>query len=89
MPDSDPVVTLPDGDPTWPCTSCRSANALADDLCGACGSPFLEGLRAIDPPLLVLPGLGDVAALSRARRLGLAVGAALAVAASVLALGLL
>ena len=80
---------LPDGDPTWPCTACGSTTPLAADVCAACGSPFLAGLRATEPPLLVLPGVGDVAALSRARRLGLAAGAALAVAGSVLALGLL
>ena len=79
----------PDGDPTWPCSACGSANPLAADVCATCDSPFLAGLRATDPPLLVLPGLGDVGALSRTRRLCLAVGAVLAVATVVLALGLL
>ena len=84
-----PVSVLPDGGPTWPCTACGAANPLSAAACAACRSPFLAGLRETDPPLLVLPGVGDVSALSRGRRLGLAATAVLVVAAAVLGLGLL
>ena len=55
----------------WPCTACEALNPLDEDVCGSCGSPFLSGVRDAEPPLLALPGVGDVAALSRAQRLGL------------------
>ena len=69
---------------TWPCETCGASNAMAETACGACGAAFLSALRASEPPLLELPGVGDVAALSRLQRLGL--GAAVVVAVVVLTL---
>lgn len=58
--------------PTWPCTSCGADNALDAGACSACGLAFLSDLRTGEPPLLVLPVVGDVAALGRTQRLVLA-----------------
>lgn len=62
----------------WPCARCEQVNALGADVCAACGSTFLSGLRS-ERPRLALPGVGDVAGLGRAARLTL--GLALAVLA--------
>ena len=67
----------------WPCTTCEALNPLDHSVCGSCGSSFLSGVRDAEPPLLALPVVGDVAALSRAQRLGL--GAALGMVVVVLA----
>lgn len=56
----------------WPCSGCGAVNAVELDACAACGTGFLAGLRREEPPLLVLPGVGDVTRLSRGQRLGLA-----------------
>ena len=74
---------------TWPCVTCGADNALTASTCGACGAGFLAGLRAREGPLLELPVVGDLGAMSRAQRLGLAFGAVLAVLALVAVLGLL
>lgn len=78
-----------EGEPTWPCATCGSANPLDRDACAACGAGFLSGLRASEEPLLVLPVVGDLGALSRAQRLGLAAGVVLAVVLLTALLGLL
>lgn len=72
----------------WPCSSCGAANPVELDACAACGTGFLAGLRKQEPPLLVLPGVGDLTLLSRAQRLGLAsaVVAVVAVLTAVLSL---
>lgn len=68
---------------TWPCSTCGGAVPLADTAC-ACGTPFLAG--AAVRSALPLPGVGDLAALSRGRRLGVAAVAALVGALLVLVL---
>ncbi len=62
---------------TWPCTLCGAQNALALDVCAACGSPFLAG--ATELPTIVLPGVGDLRKLSRVHRAGVAFAVLLAV----------
>ena len=74
---------------TWPCGTCGAANALGDDACAGCGAGFLAGLRDAEGPLLALPGVGDLGALSRAQRLGLAAGVVLVLSLLVLLLGVL
>jgi hypothetical protein len=74
---------------TWPCTACGTANPLEDDACAACGAGFLSGLRASEEPLLVLPVVGDLGALTRSQRLGLAAAVVLAVVVLTALLGLL
>lgn len=56
----------------WPCSGCGAANPVELDACAACGLGFLSGLTKTEPPLLVLPGIGDLTKLSRAQRLGVA-----------------
>ena len=63
--------------------ACGAANALTDSVCAACGAGFLAGLRGAEGPLLELPVVGDLGAMSRAQRLGLAAGVVLAVIALV------
>jgi len=61
----------------WPCSRCGQVNGLSADVCAACGGAFLAGVRDAEAPLLVLPGVGDVARLSRTARAGVALGVAL------------
>ena len=75
-------------EPTWPCTTCGAANPIAANACTGCGAGFLAGLRATEP-LLELPGVGDLTAMSRAQRLGIAFGAVVAFVVLVTLLGLL
>lgn len=49
---------------------------LSADVCVTCGAAFLAGVRDAEAPLLVLPGVGDVARLSRTARAGVALGVA-------------
>ena len=74
---------------TWPCTTCGADNPLTSDACLACGAGFLAVLREAQEPLLVLPVVGDLGALSRGQRLGLAAAVVLVVLVLVAALGLL
>jgi len=74
-----PPVPVPDGDLArapqpggWPCSGCGASNPVELDACAACGLGFLSGLKKTEPPLLVLPGVGDLTKLSRAQRLGAA-----------------
>ena len=69
------VVDEPVG--AWPCTACGQSNDLALAACAACGTPFLAAARAV-PPTLVLPGVGDLLALTPVRRVGLAVAVVVA-----------
>ncbi len=55
---------------TWPC-SCGGRTSLDQDVCASCGAAFLADLRD-GPPALVVPGVGDLVALSSAARAGLA-----------------
>ena len=73
----------------WPCATCGAANDLTHSACAGCGAGFLAGLREAEGPLLELPVVGDLGALSRAQRLGLAAGVVLAVIALVALLGVL
>lgn len=73
---------------TWPCTTCGATNAITADACAACGAGFLARLRDTEPPLLTLPGVGDVSKLSRAQGVGLAAGIVFAVILLVALLGL-
>lgn len=79
----------PDGEATWPCTTCGARNALRADACAACGAGFLAGLRDSEGPLLEIPGVGDLTRMSRGQRMLLAFGVVLAVIALVALLGLL
>ena len=74
---------------SWPCATCGAANDLTHSACAVCGAGFLAGLREAEGPLLELPVVGDLGALSRAQRLGLAAGVVLAVIALVALLGVL
>lgn len=65
---------LPLTDPSWPCTRCAAVNPFSESACVACGARFLAGVRETEKPLLVLPVVGDVEALSRGQRLALAAG---------------
>jgi hypothetical protein len=73
----------------WPCGTCGAVNGLDLDACADCGAGFLTALRASEPPLLALPGIGDVTQLGRGQRLGLAAGVALALVLLVALLALL
>ncbi|MFP5219090.1 MAG: hypothetical protein ACLGIG_05045 [Actinomycetes bacterium] len=72
----------------WPCTVCQAVNAIELDACTECGSGFLAGVRDAEPALVV-PGLGDLARVSRAQRLAVAGGAALLFMVLVALMGLL
>ena len=84
-----PPPQAPPPTASWPCASCGAANALSDSACSACGAGFLAGLRESEGPLLVLPVVGELGALSRGQRLGLAAGVVLVVIAVVALLGVL
>ncbi|HVM28621.1 MAG TPA: hypothetical protein VM433_13250, partial [Mycobacteriales bacterium] len=73
----------------WPCSTCGQSNPVELDACAGCGTGFLAAMKADEPPLLVLPGVGDVSRLSRAQRLAMAAGVAVLIAVMVLVLGVL
>jgi hypothetical protein len=73
----------------WPCSACGATNAVELDTCAGCGTGFLATLRADEPPLLLLPGVGDVTRLGRAQRLGLGAAVALTAVLLVLLVGVL
>lgn len=75
--------------PGWPCSACGATNAVELNACAGCGLGFLAGLQSAAEPLLTLPGVGDVGALSRAQRLGLAGGVVLVVVLLTLLVGML
>jgi len=64
-------------------------NPLSADDCGGCGAAFLAGVRTAEGPLLALPVVGDLSALQRSQRLGLAFAVVLVVVALTALLGLL
>lgn len=66
-------------EPTWPCSRCQAQNVLSVSSCAVCGGGFLAGVTDSDKPLLVLPVVGDLGAMSRGRRLGLAAAVVAAV----------
>jgi hypothetical protein len=82
-----PAVGVPSA-AVWPCTACGKQNLLADDCCASCGEAFLGALRSAEA-LLVLPGVGDLAAMPPGRRLGVAVVAVVAFLVLAALLGLL
>jgi len=78
------------GDPAcWPCGSCGSWNAFDLSACSGCGTSFLAGVRDGEGPLLELPVVGDLTALSRGQRLGLAAAVVLAVIVMTVVLSLI
>ncbi len=62
----------PVGEPSWPCLTCQARNPLSASACSECGSTFLAAVAQQDRAALVLPLVGDLTAMSRGRRLGLA-----------------
>ena len=87
-PEPVPVAAPVTADPTparaprpggWPCSGCGASNPVELDACAACGLGFLSGLKKTEPPLLVLPVVGDLTKLSRAQRLGAAGAVVLAI----------
>ena len=56
---------------SWPCDACGTANPLTAAACTTCGAVFLARARE-GRPTLVLPLLGDVAALTPLRLVPLA-----------------
>lgn len=57
--------------PGWPCRSCGTTVALAEDACPTCGTTFLEPDAGVS---LHLPGVGDVTKLEKPQRVGLIIG---------------
>lgn len=82
------TVSAPVAGPSWPCATCGTVNAMAHDVCGGCGTPFLSGVHA-DAPLLELPVVGDITKMSRGQRFALAFAVIAAFALLTLLLGLL
>lgn len=88
-PEPEPVLAAPAPDGAtpaparvpggWPCSGCGASNPVELDACAACGLGFLSGLKKTEPPLLVLPVVGDLTKLSRAQRLGAAGAVVLAI----------
>ena len=72
----------------WPCGACAEQNALADERCASCGEGFLGALRSTEA-LLVLPVVGDLAAMPPARRVAGAVAVVVAFLVLSVLLGLL
>lgn len=101
-PQPEPVVVTPapEAEPTqtsltrpavgrgWPCSGCGAVNAVELDVCAACGTGFLAGVKRDEAPLLTLPVVGDITRLSRGQRLGLAAAVVLLVALIVVVLSL-
>ena len=77
-------------EPTWPCTACAARNPIAATVCGACGTAFLAQVSAETKVRLVLPVVGDLGAMSRGKRVGVALGfvAAVCVPVALLTLAL-
>ena len=71
-PDAGPPHAAPLAATRWPCATCGADNAFTDSVCAVCGAAFLAALREAEAPLLVVPIVGDLLALSRAQRLGVA-----------------
>jgi hypothetical protein len=92
-PDPAPPLSAVDGPGRsaagWPCSACGVTNGVELDACSGCGTGFLATLRADEPPLLLLPGVGDVTRLGRAQRLGLGAAVALTAVLLVLLVGVL
>ncbi len=89
-----PVVPSPrSGEPAptarWPCTSCGATTPLDRAVCHACGEAFLSELHRDEPPLLVLPVVGDLTRLTRTQRVVFGVGASAVAVVATGALGLL
>ena len=82
-----PAATAPEAQ-SWPCPSCDTANRYDLDACTGCGRGFLAGAHESEQ-LLVVPGLGDLAAMSRGRRTAVAFGAVVVVMLLVLVVGVL
>lgn len=69
-----PAQPTPGAQPTWPCSRCEARNPFASSQCSVCGGDFLAAVKDADAPRLVLPLVGDLGAMSRGRRAGLALG---------------
>jgi hypothetical protein len=73
---ADRTSPLPAPTGTWPCSACSQPNDLALPACAGCGTPFLAAVRD-GAPTVVLPVVGDLLALSPARRVAVAVAVVL------------
>jgi hypothetical protein len=83
-----PVPAEADPQPTWPCVQCETQNGFELSACSACGAGFLQG-AVTDEVSLVIPGVGDLAQMSRNRAMGLAFAGIGVVMLLVLAVGVL
>ena len=63
---------------SWPCGACGCGNPIDLSACAGCGAGFLAGVREGEGPLLDLPVVGDLTALTRAQRIWLAASVVLA-----------
>ena len=59
---------------TWPCSVCEAVNPISSDTCSVCLQPFLAAMKVAEKPVLVLPLVGDLGAMSRGGRAGVALG---------------
>jgi len=67
-----PAPAAPSSEPTWPCASCQTRVPLAETACPNCQTPFMGG---VNPDVsLRLPGVGDLASMSRGARVALMAG---------------
>jgi hypothetical protein len=82
------TTAAPPAGATWPCGSCQHRNDLAASVCAGCGTGFLAAARD-ERPALVLPLVGDLAALPPVRRVGVAVVVLVAVLLATALLALL
>lgn len=73
--------------PTWPCTSCGDAVAIALDTCPGCGTGFLAGLSG--GLEITLPGVSDPRSLSNGAKWAIAGVGALAVTMVLLVLAVI
>lgn len=73
----------------WPCATCESPNPLDAAVCTTCGAGFLAAVAGTEPPLLVLPWLGDVSRLSKLHWAGIGVGLLLVLLAVIVGVGAL
>ena len=84
----EPLARAAQAGRAWPCASCGADNAFELDACASCGQGFLSVLAGGTASLHV-PGVGDLGTMSKGKRTGVALGAALALVLLVLVVGLL
>jgi hypothetical protein len=79
--------TEPETDRTagsWPCVGCAALNPMGESVCHACGLPFLA--HAKTPPVLNIPGLGDIFQRSRPQQIAFLAASGVVLLAALLAL---